>query len=237
MYTMNKESRELSRSGLQVFSREISPEYSDLRGRLLGNLAAHGASLEQLAQKDINDRLNVDLLVDFTISLPAYYRDGFKADDPFKARMLVANTIWYGFTPFYVVGNSLTKGNEALLVACAKYGTENGGAWINYQHGSLHIVKSSKFISNKIKEMNQVNCSDFPSPGEMKRMFDAREHKLIVSRDTPKTVELPLSGITSEKLTHLTDLQMAAFDVNSYMHRLATAFGVEPELDELLAQH
>ena len=114
---MDKDSTEVSRLGLEVFSLQVSPQYDELRNRLIGLLAAQGSTVEQLKLKEENERANVALLSQFIKSLPsAEFTESrgwqFKTDDPFKVRMLQSNILWRSgsphkeYMPYYVLGRS-----------------------------------------------------------------------------------------------------------------------------------
>jgi hypothetical protein len=95
---MDRDSAELSRTALELYSKELSPEYERIHNLLLGRLAAHGATVEQLAQQEVNDRKNVELLSAFTRLMPkAWLQDdrwNIRTDDPYKARVTQSHVVW-----------------------------------------------------------------------------------------------------------------------------------------------
>lgn len=95
---MDETGIKLARANLRLFSKEMSPEYLRVRGLLLGHLAAQGATVEQLAQQEVNDRSNVHFVSQFARHLPPAKFHGrkweFTTEDPMLAKTLHSHVVW-----------------------------------------------------------------------------------------------------------------------------------------------
>lgn len=141
---MDKNAAELSRASLKLASNEMSPEYLNVKAKLLGYLAAHGSTVEQLAAQEKSARENRLLLSRFAQLLPkAELTDQnwtLWLDDPYTLRIMQSVMIWseelsgsktyshddgktfntyarHSYRPFVILGKR-GKDNNELLIAC-----------------------------------------------------------------------------------------------------------------------
>jgi hypothetical protein len=226
---------------------------------LLARLATAGVTLDNLIEKDNNERANVKLVEDFCAELPkskrkeCYWAWSFSSTNPDQIRNIALNVVWVrvmtdnlgteASVPFYVVGAS--RGNDGkrtgeLLLAAAVV-AENSKK-IEALAGKLVSFPTKKYHKRNMDEIASLQASDFPTPEETVAMFDRDAHEYRFTSNSPRAVEFsndyggPLVGLGNSKdlVTHLTDKQMADYDVNRRLHSLAAQFGKVQALDALL---
>lgn len=95
---MDGESHELAKTGLEVYSSQLTPFYQELRERLVGRLATNEIDLERLRSHDTLEQNNFSLVAQFVDGLPraqnARYSDAlFYAKDAYEARQIEANVL------------------------------------------------------------------------------------------------------------------------------------------------
>lgn len=280
---MDKTGTELARANLQLFSKEMSPEYQQVRNLLLGHLAAHGATVEQLKQQEINDRRNVYLVMNFAHLLPVakthQKKWEFTTDDPMLAKTLHSHVVWietkvgmdeqekkeydrrrgetttsdyradgknsryYARRPYAIVGKGVIDGRHTwLLVGLGdnplnKQGTGYLGV-ASCQQGEPFLFEPNRKSRRAITQLEDIARSEFPSPDDMKDIFDLDRHTLIVSGASPKTVEVkPKYYVYQRPQKRISDVELGLLEVNSHMDRLATELEITAQLDKLLEEH
>lgn len=261
---MDKEGKELSRLGLQTISGEMSPEYLKIRERLLGYLAASGATVEQLAEKDNNERANIEMLSSFTKMLPKATLENarwqFISDDPYQIRAIQSNIIWrkensgmteavYGvrsaeaitsYRPYFIFGRSGQEKSPRLLLACVGENDirrTEAAPLVAERYGRLFYYEPDKKNTKRLSALQAIEASDYPGPDVMKQLFDIDAHQLVVTAKSPgSTIMTDYDPVSRHPLTHMTDETLGVMDVNSYMHKIATKLGIEARLDHVLAQ-
>lgn len=251
---MDEKSTSLARLGLQVFSKEMSPEYMEVRRRLLGYLAAQGSTVEQLTKKDQDERANVEMLSRFTKKLPraTLAESGwqFATADPYAVRLIQSHVIWHGETfnsetgrmngrPYFVLGRSGQKQDTRLLLACAGENSTAKPTNIKESYGGLFFYsKPGNGDRKRLQALQAIEASDYPDPDTMEQLFDRDRHLLIVDWRSPgSTIMQGYPDDLALPMTHISGADLGTMDVHSQMDKIATKFGIEAELDQILAQH
>lgn len=251
---MDKEATELSKAGLKLFSKEMSPEYKRVRDMLLGHLAFHGATTEQLTRKEINDRQNVQMLSEFVKVLPKAViqtnRWQFLTTDEYVVRIIQSNVVWFreaigpngasSHRPYYLLGSSQEGRKWLLSSAGGDDSRKKTRTTTNY--GSLFYFEPGRSSRSAPKDLTALASRDYPSPQEMKELFNLERHILIVSGASPGSVKVKGAGIydhfmSKAPLKRISDEELGMFDVNSHMHRIATALDIVPTLHQILTNH
>lgn len=258
---MDRHTKELSRAGLGIFDKHLTPEYEHTRRLLLARLATSGVSLESLVEKDTIERDNVKLIEDFCTHLPKAEQTpdlrewGFRSTDPNDMRLFGLNVIWiaaridYGAVdriPYYVVGRRKAEGktfhNHLLLASAVGEDMEISGKFNSYKGKLIKLPVQRGY--KPFDEILDLQGSDFPTPAEIETMFDRDAHLFSFTNRSPRTLNFhdTVQGGTIDLhlgktpiVSHLSDEQLGLYDVNRHMHELAAQFGKVKELDSLLA--
>ncbi len=262
---MDKEAGELSKAGLRLFSKEMSPEYQRVRELLLGYLASHEVTVELLAKKEVNDIKNIELLSAFTQVLPKarlvkeklsnnYEREDWKfiTSDEYEVRVVQSNSIWLPedagtenntkgtYRPYYLIGRSQSD-KEKWLLACAGENDTRKTRKASDTYSNIFLFKPSRGSKDAIQKLNRLASQDYPTPEVMTRIFNPETHTLEISVDSPGSVSARGKGViewdVAKPLKRISDEELGAFDVNSHLHRISTALGVESRLNQIISTH
>jgi hypothetical protein len=261
---MDKKAAELSRAGLRLFSKEMSHEYDAVRERLIGYLAANNSTIEQLGRREESARANRSMLSRFIQLLPnakLVDRDWLlELKDPYTARILQSITLWssevsgqrsvryenqtstyytYGLRPYVVLGKKGEENNE-LLVACIGEDDHKSKTRVARRYGELFIYEPGRKDRKNIKNMNYIQSSEYPTPADMEILFNQDKHVLELNAGSPRATKLkhPVARWElAEPLERIFDEQLAQFDVNSHVNRIATALGLEEQWEKLVTAH
>ncbi len=145
---MDKSSLELASQGLEIFNRDLTPEYIDLRERLSGALSVSHMAIESTRHETEQAKANHAFVQDFITELPGAqsnrsdFMDGYLSfTDGYYLRMFQGSVLWfrgrskeykseeYYYHPGYVVGmRSLVEDpniSEVLLARAKIYESYN----------------------------------------------------------------------------------------------------------------
>lgn len=279
---MSEDITRLRRAALREYSGEVSPEYERISSLLLGRLAAHGATAEQLAQQEVNDRRNVALLSIFTELLPKVplrdHRWDFRTKDPSHVRALLSYAVWreqvsggvklnpnrqsspdshnigypgkeeeeqvaqeaarvrFSYRPYVVLG-AYGKGRRSKwLLGCigADAASRKGDTLVRKSYGKIFFMEPSFGSRGKLDGLRAMAASEFPSPEEARQHFDLDEHCFVVNGTSVGSTQAKHKYMTAlPSPARISDVEWGQFDVDSYLQRIATTYGLEQQLDDL----
>src|SRR6185312_9343266 len=260
---MDETGKRLSEAGLRLFSKEMSPEYEHVHKMLLGHLAAHGATFNQLLEQEVNDSHNVEMLSEFLGLLPAAdlglvpgsTHQGWRyiTTSEWIVKNIQSHVLWHkeasgeakvsgqgnsqqGYRPYVLLGShgQGRKGTQ-WLVGCTGQNGRTQFTKINKGYGQVFIVKPwFKHDRGKLESLRQNASSDYPTPEDMRNLFDADQKQLIVNGHSVGSVTVNWDVV--EAPTKLSDQEWARLDIDSQLHRIATAFKLQDKLSEILSR-
>jgi hypothetical protein len=246
---MENNAIELWRATVVKHSEEVSPQLQEMRRRLVGYLAVSGALPHQLAEEESIKRRNLELLSNLAHLLPApetvkrsgLFRSEFHTEDPILVRTLQQNTVWYLDSPRYVIGSRTFTDAQLKLIRKRLTRRERyiyrdveveELLLADPRNGSISISKSTKESSVAAK-LEAIQRSEYPTPDDAKKIFDYELRKYVVDHTAPSSTEIGYA----RDVKSISDSDLALFQVNSYMDRLATEFGIEGEVGEVLTKY
>lgn len=280
---MDEKASELSKTGLVLARKEMSPEYQLVQARLLGYLAAHNSTVEQLAIREQSARANRQLLSEFAQLLPkAELADGqwsLCLDDPYTLRIIQSVMLWsdeisgkecksydegktyntyarYARRPYIIIGKKGENYNELLLACIGENGVNEtpleGEAEEEYfdedgelieipkKYGELYTFKPGWKDKKRIRAMERIIGSEYPTPEEMATMFNEDRRLLVVTPGSPGSTKLKRKVDRwnyNHMLKRVFDEQLGEFDVVSHLNRIAVGLGLEDQLADLISMH
>lgn len=279
---MSEEITALRRAGLRAYSAELSPEYERVQKLLLGRLAAHGATVDQLAKQEINDRRNVAMLAAFTKLLPWVPLEKgqwqFRTRDPYKARALQSHVIWrqqvsggdkldpnrrsapghisypwkeeeerraqeasrtkFSYRPYVVLGASGRGRHTSWLLGCIGEDDFGSKTKVRKSYGKVFEMQPSLRSRGKLGDLAAMARSEYPSPDEARQLFDLDEHVYVINGESVGSTQAKYKYATHlPEPRRISDVELGQYDVDSYLQRIATAFGLEQQLDDLYVAH
>jgi hypothetical protein len=161
----------------------------------------------------------------------------------------------YSYRPYIVLGKNINT--DQILVTCVGSKKESDAPSISTplhnrdlardRYGKVFVIALSREDERQLKNLEELAGSDYPQTHVVEAMFDQDIHKLIVSGNSQGSIKVNGAfnvdlrhkrlGKSLKALTHLPDVELAAFETNSYMDRIATEFGVVEELDAIYREY
>lgn len=191
---MDKQSKELAKLSADIFHREVSPGYIEVRQQLLGELSVAGTAYEAIQQETLERKANYDLMASFIGGLPAREEHSRGTETTFKVNGLESvhalqkSVVWlaseYGddfnmARPYYVVG-SRTNGTGELLLFCPE----------NIRDTRLAKVSApSKKIKAILSLMNPYE-TNIDESALHNKLYDPKSNRLQLGADSPGSIFL-----------------------------------------------
>jgi hypothetical protein len=217
--------------------------------------------VEQLAQQEVNDRQNIELMSDFTALLPIatvieqpqdYVKHtewAFHTKDEYQAKVIQSHVVWrqeevespYGSPtlrsnrPYFLLGQGFNGKEKMWLLGCVGADNPGQGGEIHTRYGNIFAFYPDKKSQRRLSELAAVAGSEYPSPAETRQLFDLDKHMLVIKGGT--TVKNTFGRNSFHPMQRISDFELGKYDVNSYLHRIATDLSLETELDQLLTKH
>lgn len=216
---------ELARQGLRVYAETVSPEYDQLRQRLVGHLAANGVQIDQLRANEAQLASNFDLVSGFMGLLPhsdsRFYRSSqtndFEASDAHTARQVHANIVWLNekadysdrrgtTSPYYIIGRrgdasheyDYGRGPVTHLLLFSAYDSDRPLKTITVWQNEFEIME---------KAATEAMYNEF-TPDELRSMFDPDTGNLCLFK-RPDSIATALSD------SHILQIQSRFRDITT----------------------
>ena len=247
---------------IESYEQHMTPLYSEVRQRILGELALTGDDPDNLRNRDKEERANVSMVLDLLEEVPLPREEGgsrandwyiskfFNIWDPSLIPLIQSSTIWIptsndyreaAYQPFYVIGD--TKVNDpttrTLLIADASTSKKNDffkkpGVY-KLDLASYTSKRQAKKFFDQYDSLSHLAVSQDPST--LTNMYNRATGTYILDAKSPNSFRHErLFSATLDRKKFLSFAEMDEYNVYDHFSELAARFDVSDTFAGIISE-